>query len=579
MKRLFTSLLAVLAAAAIVSCASSGGSFAAGSYEGVGTGHGGDIRVLVTVSDTRIEKIEVLESGETAMLGDAAFKELSEAIIAANTTKVDAVSGASESSAGFVAAVEDALAKAGVVLTAKKGPAKAAPVVFDKDYDVVVIGAGGAGLSAAISAAQSGAKVIVVEKMAMVGGNTVRATGGMNAAGTEFQAKAGIADSVESFYKDAMKGGYEKNDPVLVRKLAEESAGSVAWLTSLGADLSDVGRLAGASVNRAHRPTGGAKVGPEIVETLDATVVKTAGVTVYTKTRAVAVLKGKSGAVTGVKVIAADGREYDIKAKAVIVATGGFGANNDMAASYVPSLKGFATTNHPGATGDGILLAEAAGAALVDMKEIQTHPTHAPDKEMITEAVRGNGAILVSKEGSRFVDELATRDVVSAAVLAQTGKTAFLVFDQSIRASLKAIEGYAKLGIVIEGDTPEALAAKIGSDPARLAATLAAYNGFVAAKKDAEFGRADMPRAVAVGPFYAIEITPAVHHTMGGVKIDAEARVIGASGAPIVGLWAAGEVTGGVHGGNRLGGNALADIVTFGRIAGNGAAAYAKAAK
>ncbi len=579
MKRLFASLLAVVAAAAIVSCASSGGSFAAGSYEGVGSGHGGDIRVLVTVSDTRIEKIEVLESGETAMLGDAAFKELSEAIISANTTKVDAVSGASESSAGFVAAVEDALAKAGIVLSAKKGPAKAAPVVFEKDYDVVVIGAGGAGLSAAISAAQSGAKVIVVEKMAMVGGNTVRATGGMNAAGTEFQAKAGIADSVESFYKDAMKGGYEKNDPVLVRKLAEESAGSVAWLTSLGADLSDVGRLAGASVNRAHRPAGGAKVGPEIVETLDATIVKTAGVTVYTKTRATAILKGKSGAVTGVKVIAADGREYDIKAKAVVVATGGFGANNDMAASYVPSLKGFATTNHPGATGDGILLAEAAGAVLIDMKEIQTHPTHAPDKEMVTEAVRGNGAVLVSKEGSRFVDELATRDVVSAAVLAQTGKTAFLVFDQSIRASLKAIEGYAKLGIVVEGDSPEALAAKIGSDPARLAATLSAYNGFVAAKKDAEFGRADMPRAVAVGPFYAIEITPAIHHTMGGVKIDAEARVIGASGSPIVGLWAAGEVTGGVHGGNRLGGNALADIVTFGRIAGNGAAAYAKAAK
>lgn len=579
MKRLFSSLLAILAAAAIVSCASSGGSFAAGSYEGVGSGHGGDIRVLVTVSDTRIEKIEVLESGETAMLGDAAFKELSEAIIAANTTKVDAVSGASESSAGFVAAVEDALAKAGIVLTAKKGPAKAAPVVFDKDYDVVVIGAGGAGLSAAISAAQSGAKVIVVEKMAMIGGNTVRATGGINAAGTEFQAKAGIADSVESFYKDAMKGGYEKNDPVLVRKLAEESAGSVAWLTSLGADLSDVGRLAGASFNRAHRPAGGGKVGPEIVRALDATIVKTAGVTVYTKTRATAILKGKSGAVTGVKVIAADGREYDIRAKAVVVATGGFGANNDMAASYVPSLKGFATTNHPGATGDGILLAEAAGAVLVDMKEIQTHPTHAPDKEMITEAVRGNGAILVSKEGSRFVDELATRDVVSAAVLAQTGKTAFLVFDQSIRASLKAIEGYAKLGIVVEGDSPEALAAKIGSDPARLAATLAAYNGFVAAKKDAEFGRADMPRAVAVGPFYAIEITPAVHHTMGGVKIDAEARAISASGAPIAGLWAAGEVTGGVHGGNRLGGNALADIVTFGRIAGSGAAAYAKAAK
>ncbi|PKL24106.1 MAG: flavocytochrome c [Spirochaetae bacterium HGW-Spirochaetae-3] len=576
---MFSSLLVILAAIAIVSCASSGGSFAAGSYEGVGSGHGGEIRVLVTVSATRIEKIEVLQSDETAMLGDAAFKELSEAIIAANSTEVDAVSGASESSVGFVAAVKDALAKAGVVLSAKKGPAKAAPVVFEKDYDIVVIGGGGAGLSAAISAAQSGARVIVVEKMSMLGGNTVRATGGINAAGTEFQKAAGIADSAESFYKDAMKGGYEKNDPALVRRLAGESAGSVAWLTSLGADLSDVGRLAGASVNRAHRPAGGGKVGPEIVQTLDATIVKTAGVKVYTKTRATAILKDASGAVSGVRVIAADGREYDIEAKAVIIATGGFGANNDMAASYIPSLKGFATTNHPGATGDGIAIAEAAGAALVDMKEIQTHPTYAPGKEMITEAVRGNGAILVSKEGSRFVDELATRDVVSAAVLAQTGKTAFLVFDQSIRASLKAIESYVGLGIVVEGESLEALAARIGSDPARLASSIRAYNGFVAAKKDAGFGRADMPRAIASGPFYAIEITPAIHHTMGGVKIDAEARVISASGSPIVGLWAAGEVTGGVHGGNRLGGNALADIVTFGRIAGSGAAAYAKAAK
>jgi len=579
MKRIFSILCSCIALAALVSCASSGGSFAAGTYEGSGSGHGGDIRVLVTVSADRIETIEVLESGETAMLGDAAFKELSDAIIAANTTKVDAVAGASESSAGFVAAVEDALAKAGIVLVAKKGPSAAAPVVFDTDYDVIVIGAGGAGLSAALSASQAGAKVIVLEKMAMLGGNTIRATGGMNAAGTEFQAKAGIADSVESFYKDAMKGGYEKNDPALVRTLAEQSAASVSWLVSLGADLSDVGRLAGASVNRAHRPAGGGKVGPEIIRALDQSIVKAAGVKVYTKTKATAILKNAAGAVVGVEAIAADGRVYTIKARAVVLATGGFGANNDMAASYVPSLKGFATTNQPGATGDGIVLAESIGAALVDMAEIQTHPTHAPDKEMITEAVRGNGAIMVNRQGLRFVDELATRDVASAAILGQTGKSAYLVFDQSVRASLKAIESYVKLGIVIEGETPEALAAKIGAEPAALTATIATYNSAVAAKKDAEFGRADMPRALSTGPYYAIEVTPAIHHTMGGVKIDTEARVLSTAGAPITGLWAAGEVTGGVHGGNRLGGNALADIITFGRIAGTGAAAFAKSGK
>lgn len=579
MKRLVSLIFSIIAVTIIVSCASSGGSFAAGTYEGVGEGHGGEIRVLVSVSSDRIESIKVIESSETAMLGDAAFKEISEAIIAANSTKVDVVAGASKSSEGFVTAVDDALAKAGIVLVAKKGSAKAAPVVFERDYDVIVVGAGGAGLSAALSASMAGAKVVVLEKMAMLGGNTLRATGGINAAGTEFQTKAGIADSVESFYKDAMKGGYEKNDPALVRTLAEKSASSVAWLTSLGADLSDVGRLAGASFNRAHRPAGGGKVGPEIVRALDQSIVKTAGVSVYTRTRVVTILKNSAGVVTGVEAIAADGRVYTIKAKAVILATGGFGANNEMAASYVPSLKGFATTNQPGATGDGIALAEGVGAALVDMAEIQTHPTYAPDKEMITEAVRGNGAVLVNHTGVRFIDELKTRDVVSAAILDQAGKTAFLVFDQSVRASLKAIEGYAAIGIVVDGATPEALAAKIGADPAALAATIATYNAAVAARSDAEFGRADMPRTLSVGPYFAIEVTPAIHHTMGGVKIDTEARVLSTAGAPIPGFWAAGEVTGGVHGGNRLGGNALADIITFGRIAGAGAAAFAKAGK
>jgi fumarate reductase flavoprotein subunit len=256
----------------------------------------------------------------------------------------------------------------------------------------------------------------------------------------------------------------------------------------------------------------------------------------------------------------------------VVLAAGGFGANNEMASSLVPSLKGFATTNHPGASGDGISLAEKAGAALVDMAEIQTHPTHAPDKEMITEAVRGNGAILVNKEGKRFVDELKTRDVVSAAILAQTGKTSYLVFDDSIRKSLSAIEAYVKLKVVVEGESPEALASALGVNPEALASTITTYNRGVAAKKDEAFGRQDMARSLSVAPYYAIEVLPAVHHTMGGVKIDTEARVISPSGTPIPGFYAAGEVTGGVHGGNRLGGNALADIVTYGRIAGNNAA-------
>jgi fumarate reductase flavoprotein subunit len=279
-----------------------------------------------------------------------------------------------------------------------------------------------------------------------------------------------------------------------------------------------------------------------------------------------------NGRVVGIEVVPTGGKPYTVRAKAVVLAAGGFGANNEMASSIVPSLKGFATTNHPGATGDGITLAREVGAALVDMTEIQTHPTYAPGKEMITEAVRGNGAILINKAGKRFVDELKTRDVVSAAILAQEGKTSYLVFDDSIRKSLSAIEAYVKLKIVIEGESAEALASALGLNPQTLASTIAAYNQAVAAKKDEAFGRPDMPRSLSVAPYYAIEVLPAVHHTMGGVKIDTEGRVISTAGTPIPGFYAAGEVTGGVHGGNRLGGNALADIVTYGRIAGNNAA-------
>ena len=211
------------------------------------------------------------------------------------------------------------------------------------------------------------------------------------------------------------------------------------------------------------------------------------------------------------------------------------------------------------------------------MDQIQTHPTVVPVKNiMITEAVRGNGAIVVNREGKRFEQEMTTRDVMSAAILKQTGKTAFLVFDQGVRDSLKAIESYAKQGLLTEGATVGELAQKLNIPAADLEATVTRYNAFVDAKKDADFNRANMPRKLETAPFYAVEIGPAVHHTMGGIKIDTDAEVINESGSAVPGLYAAGEVTGGVHGANRLGGNAMADIAVFGRIAGTNAAAYAK---
>lgn len=443
--------------------------------------------------------------------------------------------------------------------------------------DIVIIGAGGAGLSAAVQAKQDGVEnVVLLEKMPMVGGNTNRATGGLNAAETEQQKAKGIEDSIETMYKDTMKGGYEKNNPELVKKLTNEAKDSVAWLTDLGADLSDVGRMAGATNYRTHRPTGGAAVGAHVVDTLKVAAEKEK-VDLRLWNEAKEIVLDKEGNVSGVKATNKEGKEYIINTKAVVIAAGGFSANQEMVVNYKADLKGFATTNHNGATGDGIVLGEGVGADLVDMKEIQTHPTVVPEKAvMVTEAVRGNGAILINKDGKRFTNELFTRDVVSKAILEQKDGVAYLFFDEGLRKSLKATEEYFNMGLVTEADSVEELAEKLSLDKNTMVETINKYNKAVVDKKDSEFNREDLPRELNEGKVYAIPVTPAVHHTMGGLKINVNAEVLNKDNKVIPGLFAAGEVTGGVHGGNRLGGNALADIVTFGRTAGKNAANFIK---
>ncbi|SET04768.1 flavocytochrome c [Anaerobranca gottschalkii] len=440
----------------------------------------------------------------------------------------------------------------------------------DVTTDVVIIGSGGAGLAAAIEARDAGKEVIVVEMMNVVGGNTLRATGGLNAAGTSVQKALGIEDSAELHFEDTMKGGYYKNNEELVRILTSQAADGVEWLISLGADLSNVGRMGGSSQDRTHRPTGGAPVGPHIIQVLRENA-QAKGIEIRLETKATEILV-KDNKVVGIKVEEKDGKVYNIKADAVIIATGGFGANLELFAQLNPNLDGFGTTNHAGANGSGILMAQAIGAAVIDMEEIQTHPTVVPSNGyMITEAVRGNGAILINRNGERFVNELETRDVVSSAILAQEGKTAFLVFDNTVKESLSAIENYIRMGLTVEGNTIEELAANLGIDPAALSSTVEKYNEFVLTGVDEDFSRGDMPRALKEGSFYAIEVGPAVHHTMGGLLINSQAQVLDTEGKVIPGLYAAGEVTGGIHGANRLGGNALTDLIVFGRIAGKSA--------
>ena len=443
--------------------------------------------------------------------------------------------------------------------------------------DVVVIGGGAAGMSAAIVAAEEGAEVILLEKMNYLGGNTLRATGGMNAAGTVYQKQAGIEDSAVLFFEDTMESGHRLNDETLVRLLVAKAADSIDWLAAFGADLSDVGRLAGHSRSRTHRPSGGAPVGKELVPVLTS-VVKSKGVDVRTENRA-AELISKGGkreqpaTVTGVIVETNGGRRYKIRCRSVIIATGGFGSSPELYVRMDPDLKGFNTTNHPGANGDYLYLTEGLDAALIDMEFIQTHPTVEPDNGvLITEAVRGNGGILVNTEGERFTDELAFRDVLSRDIMSQEGKSAYLVFDRRIRESLSATDTYFALNLITRAETMEALAKKMGISSRGLVEAVSLYNILQASGKDLDFGRNNMPLPISEPPFYGIRVAPAVHHCMGGLKINVHTEVLNNDGKVIKGLYAAGEASGGIHAANRLGGNSLIDAVTFGRIAGDEAA-------
>ncbi len=516
--------------------------------------------------------------------------------------------------------------KAPVETTASVEETTEAPAA-DLTCEIVVVGAGGAGMVAALQAVENGAEsVIIVEKSWLAGGNTIRSTGGMNAADTpnqdnyEFKANAGVEkmlntaktswadhkvitdlaatvqaqydaykanpegyfDSVELMMLDTMIGGNGINDIELVKALAVNSADGIAWLKDAQtADLIEVGAFGGASVNRIHKPVNAegktVSVGGYLVPILEANCKANEKITMLFETKATEIIMA-DGAAAGIVVTDANG-SYKINAEAVVLASGGFGANNDMVASFQPTFDGYITTNDPNITGDGIVMAQAVGAAVVDMEQIQLHPTvYQKTSALITEGLRGDGAILVNKEGLRFFDEVSTRDKVSAAEFAQTDGVAYLIVDQAMVDKSAVIAGYISKGMTTTGATYEELATATGiTDPAAFAATMAKWNQCVEAGVDEEFGRTSFANKLDTAPYYAIEVGPGVHHTMGGLKINANAEVISTEGAVIAGLYAAGEITGGVHGGNRLGGNAVADIVVFGRIAGTSAQTYTSA--
>jgi len=329
------------------------------------------------------------------------------------------------------------------------------------------------------------------------------------------------------------------------------------------------------SIDRTHRPADRSAVGGFLISGLVKNLNKR-NIEVMLDTSVNEILYA-NGAVTGVELLNEDNEILTVNAKSVIVATGGFSANSEMVVKYRPELEGFVTTNHKGATGGGIALLQKIGANTVDMGEIQIHPTvEQSTSYLISEAIRGGGAILVNQAGKRFFNEMETRDKVSAQIISQPEKYAYVVFDEQVRLNNKAADEYIARGFVISADSPRELANKLEMDFHAFLGTLEMYNVAVDKQNDAEFGRTTaMRHPINQGPFYAIRIAPGVHHTMGGVTINTETCVLDGQQQAISGAYAAGEVVGGIHGGNRIGGNAVADIIIFGILAGRHAAKHA----
>ena len=596
-----------------------------GDFTGTAKGFGGDVSVTLTLTDGAITGCTAEGKDETQGVGSEAIAKMPGEIAESGSIAVDGVSGATITSTAIKEAAAAALTAAGLnpddYKTAVENNATAEDSTVDAD--VVVVGAGGAGMTAAITAAAEGKTVVILESQSMVGGNSVRATGGMNAGKTvyqdenEFGESAGVEktlktaaekyadnetitalaktvseqwaayqanptgyfDSVELMELDTMIGGKGINDPELVETLCANSADAIDWLDEHGITLHNVSSFGGASVKRIHRPVNAegktVSVGSYMIPLLQENCEK-AGVKMMLDTTATEILTDANGAAVGVKATGASGETVTVNAKAVVLATGGFGANLDMVVKYKPELKGFMTTNAPGIQGQGIEMAQAIGAATVDMDQIQIHPTvEANTAALITEGLRGDGAILINEEGQRFIDEVGTRDVVSAAEIAQTGSYSWLVVDQAMADASSVIQGYIKKGYTVTGATYEELGKAMGVDAAAFAETMEKWNGCVEAKNDPDFGRTSFANPLNTAPYYAVKVTAGVHHTMGGLKINANTEVLNEKGEVIPGLFAAGEVTGGVHGANRLGGNAVADFTVFGRIAGAAASDYA----
>lgn len=601
-----------------------------GTFEGKAYGNNGWLTVEVNIKDNKITDIKTPGQRETKYLGDTAIREIGKDVLQYQTLNVDNIAGATVTSTALKTAIAQAIEKAGGDIAAFQKPVpekiKKVAGITKGSADLIIVGAGGAGLSAAVTAKDLGVKnVLVLEKMPVIGGNTLRCASAFNAADPDRQKALPMTETlkeavvkainekpvseehaklmadVKAKYEAYLKSGsktlfdcpewhalqtYNGGDKVgqipLIRQYSNNVLDTLHWMQSKGSPVMDrVSQGAGALWQRTHQLDAPAGLG--LIDPLYQAAVKQ-GVNFKLGMRVQDLILNDKGRVIGVTATDKVGNKYEFTSKdGVILATGGYSQNKEIRQKSAPHLTSeMVSTNQPGATGDGIIIATRHGADTTGMNYVQVYPLATPGTGALQGRARKmsglDDVIDVNKNGERFVKEDARRDEFVAAIKKQPGGVVYDINDSSIVKPLNSfnedVETLVSIGRIYKADSLADLAKQLGMPADKLEATVAEFNKMVEAKKDPKFGRKLFDRPIVKPPFYATPRAPSIHHTMGGLQISTNAQVLDKNGKPIPGLYAAGEVTGGIHGSNRLGGNATADVLTFGRIAAKSAVAH-----
>lgn len=574
--RMGTKRLAALA----VSAALCGSAFAAmtdGTYTGEGKGRNGTITVEVTVKAGKLDAVKVVKHTETVGISDAAVADFPKAIVAAQSTAVDAVAGATMTSEGIRQAVAQAIQKAGgdpAQFAAAVVKKKAAKKLVKENADIVVVGAGGSGISAAVKAETLGANVILIEKMPVIGGATALNAGTLIATGSKYQREVmkETKDSPELAYKDIFTVGKNRNDPTLVKMVTERVGGVVDWL------IYDMKIPYGPAATQypdhsANRQLG---VTGRSVNYLNLMREKFLGMggKLMLQTRAQELIRDDAGKVVGVRATDKDGNTVELTSKAVILASGGYGAVKSMLPKEMSNYVFYGLDSE---TGDGYKMATAIGAGTINLdlvkmypQGVETVPGHGlAATASSTDTMKKSGAIYVNKLGQRYVDENAALGVLTDKTVAQPDHIAYIVMDakawkEYVRKSLEdklvpneeTLMTWTKIvnngrPVMAVSDNLAETAKTMGVDAEGLAKTVAHWNDMVKAGKDTDFNR-KITGGLGEGPYYIVEQKVRYQTTLGGLKADADLRILDKAGKPIPGLYGAGCVVGGANGADSL---------------------------